>query len=266
MGDPRKIRKKYQGPMHPWSATRIEEEKALKRQYGTKPKRELWKMASVLKRFKDQAKSLVSRTDAQAAVERDQMVNRMVRLGLIGPGASTDDILGLSIHDVMGRRLQTVMVRRLLARSPNQARQMITHGHVLVGQKIITSPSYLVKSDEENLITFRHASPFANEQHPERFSEAELRVREEKRRAKEAKEAGTEEEAPLVYKEEDLEDPEEVGKKKAKKAETKIAGVKPEAEAEEPKPKAQKSEDKAPETKPAEKSAKNPARNPAKEE
>jgi len=217
MGDPKKTRKKYQTPMHPWNATRIEEERALKKQYGTQSKKELWKMASVLKRFKDQVKSLSSRRDAQAAVERDQLISKMVKLGLIKPGATLDDILSLGGNDVMDRRLQTLLVKKVLARTVKQARQMITHGHVLVNGNVITSPGYLVKAEEENALSFKHASPFANEAHPERFSEAELRAREEKKRAKEMKKDDKPEEAPLAYSEEELKDPEEAGKKEAKK-------------------------------------------------
>ena len=70
MGDPRKTRKKYQTPMHPWSATRIEEEKIITHKFGTKNKKEIWRMVSALKRFKDQAKKLSSLSGAQADLER----------------------------------------------------------------------------------------------------------------------------------------------------------------------------------------------------
>ena len=56
MGDPRKTRKKYETPMHPWIAGRIEDEKAVTQKFGTKNKKEIWRMVSALKRFKDQAK------------------------------------------------------------------------------------------------------------------------------------------------------------------------------------------------------------------
>lgn len=214
MGDPRRIRKKYEGPRHPWIGSRIEEERTLKQQFGTKNKKEIFRMGTVLKRFKDQAKALSSRFDKQAKAEQEQMMNKMVSLGLVKSGAELDDILGLSVTDVMNRRLQTVMVKRLLARSPNQARQLITHGHVMVNGKIITSPGYLVRVEEESNISFRPKSPFNNDNHPERFSEEELKTKEEKANAKanKQKKAESEEEAPLVF--EDVQDPEEASKKK----------------------------------------------------
>ena len=38
MGDPKKIRKKYSTPKHPWEGARIEEEKKLLKDYGIKKK------------------------------------------------------------------------------------------------------------------------------------------------------------------------------------------------------------------------------------
>ncbi len=210
MGDPKKIRRKYEGPGHPWVASRLESERELRKTFGTKNKKELYKMETALKRFKDQAKQLSSRVDSQAEKEQEQMVSKMISLGLIKPGAGLDDILGLSVTDLMNRRLQTVLVKRLLARTPNQARQLISHGHVTVGNSVITSPGYIVDIEEETKISFRASSAFNNEQHPERFSEEELTLKAEREKAKAAsKKEEDDEEAPLAYKEEDLEDPEE---------------------------------------------------------
>jgi len=189
MGDPRKVRRKYEGPGHPWVFSRLESERDLKKTFGTKNKKELYKMETALKRFKDQAKQLSSRVDAQAEKEQQQMVDKLVGLGLIKTGAGLDDILGLSVVDLMNRRLQTILVKRLLARTPSQAR---------------------VSTQEDAKITFRGSSAFNNEQHPERFSEEELSLKAEREKAKAAKKKDDDdEEAPLAYKEEELEDPEE---------------------------------------------------------
>ena len=40
MGDPRKLRKKYYPPSHPWQKIRIDEEKILMKDYGFKNKKE----------------------------------------------------------------------------------------------------------------------------------------------------------------------------------------------------------------------------------
>ena len=66
------------------------------------------------------------------------------------------------------RRLQTIVVKKGLARSVRQARQFITHGHIIIGENKITAPNYMVNSDEELMITFSQNSRLHSEDHPER--------------------------------------------------------------------------------------------------
>ena len=49
-----------------------------------------------------------------------------------------------------------------------QARQFIVHRHIKIGDKKVTSPSYLVSKDEEAVMTFSENSNLANAEHPER--------------------------------------------------------------------------------------------------
>ncbi|MDP7610203.1 MAG: 30S ribosomal protein S4, partial [Candidatus Woesearchaeota archaeon] len=44
MGDPKKQRKKYSKPSHPWQTERIEVEKVLMKEYGLKNKKEIWRV------------------------------------------------------------------------------------------------------------------------------------------------------------------------------------------------------------------------------
>lgn len=187
MGDPKKIRKKYTTPRHPWIGSRIEEERQLRREYGLRNKQEIWKMDTQLTQFKDRAKRLLARTDSQAQKEAKQLIERTVKLGLLKEGATFDDILGLNIKNMMERRLQTLLIKKLLARTPKQARQMITHRHVSLGGKVITSPGYIVSVDQESTIAFVGRSAFISEAHPERFSEEELLRKKQKEEAKKQK-------------------------------------------------------------------------------
>jgi small subunit ribosomal protein S4 len=63
-----------------------------------------------------------------------------------------DDILNLKIEDILERRLQTVVMKRSSLKSPYQARQIVVHGHVSIGNRKINLPGYLVKKDEESEI------------------------------------------------------------------------------------------------------------------
>ena len=102
----------------------------------------------------------------------------------------------------MERRLQTQVVRRGLARTMKQARQMIVHRHIMVGDKIITSPSYLVKAEEEDKIKFAPKSPFSNPDHPE------LNVK--KKEEMEPAEASDEQEGQIKEESEEVTNKEEI--------------------------------------------------------
>lgn len=168
MGDIKKLKKKYSKPGHPWQKIRIEEENTLVKQYGLKNKTEIWRMRSKLKTFSDQAKRLIAARGAQADLEKNQMMQRLARLGLLKENATLDEVLGLTINDVLNRRLQTIVFKKGFARSMRQARQFIAHEHVLVSNKKITSPSYLVSVIEESSITFSSKSSLSSVEHPER--------------------------------------------------------------------------------------------------
>ena len=74
MGDPRKLRKKYQTPTHPWQKLRIDEEMSLVKEYGFKNKTELWKLNSVLRTFKNRVKNLIPKRDETAEQEKKMIV------------------------------------------------------------------------------------------------------------------------------------------------------------------------------------------------
>lgn len=170
MGDPKKIRKKYTTPSHPWIKSRIEDEKRLKKEFGTRNKKEIWKMDTILKNFKSQAKKLIALNTEQATKETEHLYRRVKQLGLATGDVNFDLILGLSLDDIMARRLQTILYKKGLARSVVQARQFIVHEHVVVDGKKVTSPSYLVSVAEEPSVGFAVSSPLFSEDHAERAS------------------------------------------------------------------------------------------------
>lgn len=168
MGDPRKIRSKFSGPSHPWEGARIEEEKKLTYTYGLKNKKEIWKITSKLKSYKHQAKKLAALSTSQSDRERAQLLQSLISYGILDQSSSLDDVLDLPTTIIMERRLQTLVHKKSLARSAKQARQFITHGHIFVNGKKITSPSYLVKIKDEGSITFTPTSKLNDSDHPER--------------------------------------------------------------------------------------------------
>ncbi len=169
MGDPKKHRKKYTTPKHPWQRRRIDEERDVVNGYGLKNKKEVWKAESVLGKVKSQAKSLIARKGQQSEKERKQIMDKLVKLNLIQPGAQIEDILALEPKHILNRRLQTVVYNKGLAKTISQARQFIVHGHIAIGSEKITVPSYLISSAEEDKIAFTLGSKLSNIEHPERI-------------------------------------------------------------------------------------------------
>ncbi|MBU1198769.1 MAG: 30S ribosomal protein S4 [Nanoarchaeota archaeon] len=229
MGDPRKIRRKYETPTHPWQKQRIEEEKKLFHEYGLKNKKELWRMETFLKKFKDQVKALASRVDKQSKLEEKQLIDRLVSLKLVSKSDSLDAVLGLGIMDVLNRRLQTILVKKGLARSMEQSRQFITHGHVLVNNKKVTFPSFMVTEKEESLIEFVPTSSLSKEDHPERI------IKEVSKDKIDKKKVEKKEEAPPAFAPDEIKEIEEKGvveKKIEKKVEKIEVSVKEKVKAE----------------------------------
>jgi small subunit ribosomal protein S4 len=171
MGDIKKQKKKYMTPPHPWLRARIETEKILLKEYGIKNKKELWKMDSQRKRYAQLAKRLIANKTVQGEREKEELIQKLIRIGLITPGAVIDDILSISIKDILERRLQTLVYRKGLARSVGQARQFIVHEHICVKGKKIKSPSYIVRKEEEDVLSFSVYSQLSDEEHPERSKE-----------------------------------------------------------------------------------------------
>src|SRR3989344_2860390 len=188
MGDPRTLKAKYSGPRHPWQRARLEEENLLGREYGLKTKRELWKITSKVKTFAAQAKKIIATRTAQSELEKKQLLDRLARLGLLPSGASLDDVLALTSRKLLDRRLQSVIDKKGLARTHNQARQYIVHAHVLVADKKVTAPSYIVPIADEPTISFIANSTLANPEHPERTIKAKPKEpRREPRRSREGR-------------------------------------------------------------------------------
>jgi small subunit ribosomal protein S4 len=170
MGDPKKQRKKYETPRFPWRTDVLQAELKLLGQYGLRNKRELWRHRTMLSKFRGIARSLLGMPEEQRKKLETQLLSKLHRLGILPEKAVLDDVLDLSIEDILERRLQTVVFRKGLAKSIHQARQLITHRHIVIGDRKVYSPSYLVLRDEEALINYAPTSPLSDSNHPLRAS------------------------------------------------------------------------------------------------
>ena len=102
--------------------------------------------------MRKQARTLLAATEKVRLREESKLLDSLRRKGLVSEGANLDDILSLTVEDVLSRRLQTVVFKRGMALSPLHSRQLIVHGHVMVGGRTITIPGYGVSRHEEETI------------------------------------------------------------------------------------------------------------------
>ncbi len=243
MGDPKFSRRKYDTPSHPWQKERIDAENELIRKYGLKNKRELWKTQSLLRQFRQRSRVLQAQIrygNPQAEKEKEQLLKRLQKMGILGEEASLDDVLGLEVEAVLTRRLQTLAYMKGLSTSQKQARQFIVHGHVSIGDRKVTIPGYLVMRKEEEFIDYLPRSPIADDMHPARPKD-ELDMATEPREEKK-------DDAPAEVPADKKPAEEKAADKKLaeeKVADEKSAIDKPAAEPKKEKPEAEPKEDKA---------------------
>jgi len=171
MGQPKKPKKKYATPKHPWKEDRIRSERELMKKYGLKNHREIWKAKTYLGKYRKQARVLLAQTATggeQVKRETGQLLMHLSRMGILKAGAGLDDVLALETEMVLSRRLQTLVYLKGLSSTPDQARQLINHGHIALNDKKVTIPSYMVPKDEENNIGYTFSSPLNELSHPAR--------------------------------------------------------------------------------------------------
>ena len=149
MGDPKKARKQYSRPRSPWRADQLAQELYLLGTYGLRNKRELWKAQTQLSSVRKQARTLLAATQVVREREEKKLLDSLRKKGLIKQEATLDDILSLTVEDMLARRLQSMVFKKGMALSPLHARQLIVHGHVAIGNRVITVPGYEVGGTDE---------------------------------------------------------------------------------------------------------------------
>ena len=145
----KKQHKIYSKPRRRFDKIRIEEEAAIKKEFGLKNKKEIWRVEAKIDLIREKAKKLVS------ASLKDQQIlfNKLKKIGL--EVNSIGDVLSLNKRDILKRRLQTILFDKKIAKTIKNARQLITHKKVLINGEVINSPSYLVPTELEDKICLK---------------------------------------------------------------------------------------------------------------
>ncbi len=143
---------RYSRPKRPFDKERIDEEAGIKKEFGLKNKKEIWRAEAKIKSMREKAKKLIS-ADSE---EQKALFTRLKKIGL--DVNSIADVLSLDKKDYLNRRLQTIVVKKKIAKTQKSARQLITHKKILVGEKVVSSPSYIVPIDLEKRVILKKAS------------------------------------------------------------------------------------------------------------
>ena len=224
MGDPKFPSKHYDTPSHPWQKVRIEEESGLIHQYGLKNKREIWRANTKVREMRRQARKLTANSsDDQAQKEKNLLLAKLNRLGMLEQNSGLEDVLRMTPENVLDRRLQTQVYLQGLSSTVKQARQLIVHGHISIDGAVARVPGILVTKLQEKNISYSPTSALNSDLHPVRpriqekyDDEMEESVEEEK-----ADEKGIEEKTVKDAKTEDKTKSEQVEETKADTVEKK---------------------------------------------
>ena len=160
MGDTKNFRRVWKKPKRPLNFDLKMEELKILGTFGLKTKRELWKVRTELSRVRNQARSLLALRQEIREEKEPILMNSLSRVGYVESDATLDDVLNLEINDLLARRLQTIVQKKFYFKTPYQARQAVSHGHVLIGDKVVNIPSYLVNVDEEEKVKLTSESIF----------------------------------------------------------------------------------------------------------
>jgi len=160
MGDPKTSRRVWKKPKRPLNYDLIMDELQTLGTFGLKTKRELWKTQTELSRVRLQARSLLALRQDERERKEPILMQSLSKIGLVNEDSTLDDVLNLQVTDLLSRRLQTIVQRKLYFKTPYQARQAIVHGHIMIGDSVVTIPSYVVKTEEEAKVNLIPESSF----------------------------------------------------------------------------------------------------------
>ena len=147
MGHPKRFKKKYERPKKPYDKSRIESERKTLNNFGLRRKKEIWRAEGIVRDFRRRARELQARKDERAEKE---LLEKLYKIGM--RCEKLDDVLQIDLDEILSRRLQTIVFKKGFANSMKHARQLIVHGHIMINDRKVFWPSYIVEKDNEDKI------------------------------------------------------------------------------------------------------------------
>ena len=100
--------------------------------------------------------------DYRRISQGESLLRKLKRFGIIKEEENTlDRVLTLKIQDFLERRLQTIVFKRGLAKSIHHARVMILQRHISIQKKLVDVPSYLVRLNSQEKVSYYHQSSYS---------------------------------------------------------------------------------------------------------
>jgi len=148
----RRFKKKWMRPKKAFDKVRINYENILKKNYGFRRKKEIWKLEYYFKNIKRRARKILAEKNKE---DEKILINKLVKLGVANKDFTLDDVLNLDLEAFCERRLQTIVYKKNIANTIKHARQLIAHKKIIIEDRTINQPNYLVRKDEEDKIKLK---------------------------------------------------------------------------------------------------------------
>lgn len=139
----------FSRPKKAFELSRIKSENELVEKYGLKNKREIWKALAKVGYYRHRAMALAK----ASSEEQEVLFSKLQSLGL--SVSSIADVLALTVNDLLNRRLQTVVFQKGYAKTAKQARQLVAHRRVLIDNRVMNVPSYILSVEEEKKLNVK---------------------------------------------------------------------------------------------------------------
>jgi len=156
---PKNFTKTARTPRRPFEKERLDSELKLVGEFGLKNKRELWRIQLTMAPIRAHARALLTlpKDDPKRIFEGNAIARRLVRYGILPEDQEKlEYALSIKQEDFLKRRLQTIV--KETARTVHRARVLIYQRHICVGNQVVTSPSFMVRTKSGPYINFREGS------------------------------------------------------------------------------------------------------------